>query len=208
LVKLLDDTWVLLPVKSLPWAKRRLSPCLSPAERKSLVLNLLLTAVRAVEPFVRREHITVISRDQQVLSWAAGRGLRPVCQLGRGLNSAIEEAQQVAICNRAAAVLVLLPDLPRVTADDIGKLFPKLEGRRRVVVAPAQRGGTNALALRPPGVVRFAFGANSCERHLSRARAAGAELALLENQAMALDIDTPEDLRAVLATRPDLLIEW
>ena len=63
-----------------------------------------------------------------------------------------------------------------------------------VVLVPDRHGtGTNALVLRPPDVIDFAFGPNSREAHRRAAAAAGA--AYLEvTGPLAIDIDTPADL--------------
>jgi 2-phospho-L-lactate guanylyltransferase (CobY/MobA/RfbA family) len=47
--------------------------------------------------------------------------------------------------------------------------------------------------LTPPDVFPPAFGADSCARHVSRARASGISFALEELESIAIDLDTPED---------------
>jgi 2-phospho-L-lactate/phosphoenolpyruvate guanylyltransferase len=202
---LFEDVWVALPVKSLLWAKHRLSACLSPDERRTLVLALLLTTVESVEPFVPAEQMVVVSPDAQVLSWAEARGLCALPQSCRGLNNAVRQVEHAAIRAGAAALLVLLPDLPLVTPADVQQMLLRLQLSHQVVIAPGQRGGTHALAIRPPGWLRFAFGPGSYERHVARALAAGADLAHYESPGLSLDIDTADDLRLALQARPELV---
>jgi 2-phospho-L-lactate guanylyltransferase len=75
---------------------------------------------------------------------------------------------------------------------------------RNVVIVPDRHGqGTNALLLTPPDVMEPAFGEGSFARHAARARAAGAAVRVADLPSLALDVDTPEDLAALLAGRAD-----
>jgi 2-phospho-L-lactate guanylyltransferase len=63
------------------------------------------------------------------------------------------------------------------------------------VVAPDRRGtGTNALLVRPPGLIPYRFGENSLDKHLEEAEAAGAEAHVYESDTLGLDVDIPADL--------------
>ena len=77
------------------------------------------------------------------------------------------------------------------------------DGRGMVVLVPDRHGaGTNALLLRPPGIIPFAFGRGSRERHVAAARAAGATFEELSGD-LTPDVDTPDDLLlAEVATAP------
>jgi 2-phospho-L-lactate guanylyltransferase len=61
--------------------------------------------------------------------------------------------------------------------------------------------GTNALFVRPPGLLAYAFGAGSFREHLARARAAGAEVRVCRLAGLALDVDQPEDLAVYRAVQ-------
>jgi 2-phospho-L-lactate guanylyltransferase (CobY/MobA/RfbA family) len=62
-------------------------------------------------------------------------------------------------------------------------------------VGLAQDGGTNALALRPADALAPAFGVpNGAAVVVERARALGFEPAVVDDPALALDVDTLEDL--------------
>ena len=67
---------------------------------------------------------------------------------------------------------------------------------RAALIVPDRHGtGTNALVLSPPDAFAPAFGPDSCARHVSRARAAGISFALERIESLAIDLDTPEDMR-------------
>jgi 2-phospho-L-lactate guanylyltransferase len=68
------------------------------------------------------------------------------------------------------------------------------------LIVPDRHGtGTNALLLTPPGALAPSFGPDSCERHAQLARAAGTHAEVVEVPSLALDVDTPEDLAALVA---------
>ena len=94
------------------------------------------------------------------------------------------------------ATLIIHADLPAATPEDIAALVAE---DADVVLACAGDGGTNAMLLRPGISLRFAFGADSCARHLASARAAGLLVAVVARAGLALDLDRPEDVAAYLA---------
>ena len=64
--------------------------------------------------------------------------------------------------------------------------------------------GTNALGLRPPDVIGFAFGPDSRAAHRGRAETAGARYVEVDGP-LAVDLDTPDDLVLVESTAPEQL---
>ena len=61
-------------------------------------------------------------------------------------------------------------------------------------------GGTNAMLLRPPGRFPLAYGRGSGDRHEEAAREAGLAVRRADVPALALDLDTPADVRELLST--------
>jgi 2-phospho-L-lactate guanylyltransferase len=63
-----------------------------------------------------------------------------------------------------------------------------------VVIAPDRhQTGTNALFVRPPGLIDYAFGRDSFQLHRAWAERAGARVRVLKSTAIELDLDVPED---------------
>ena len=78
---------------------------------------------------------------------------------------------------------------------DVEELLANGQYPRQVVVAPDRREeGTNALLVKPPGLIEFAFGVGSFARHLRLAAQAGAHVREYRSPTLALDVDLPEDL--------------
>jgi 2-phospho-L-lactate guanylyltransferase (CobY/MobA/RfbA family) len=93
--------------------------------------------------------------------------------------------------------LVLSSDLPLVTADAVRELLQAAARHESPVAlaAPAVgRGGTNALYLRPPDAIGLHFGDDSLAKFGSEAKTKGVAFVLNQSDAMALDVDEPEDL--------------
>jgi len=86
-------------------------------------------------------------------------------------------------------------DLPLVSPADVNALIECAGDPPVVVAAPdRRRDGTNALLVRPTGLIEYDFGPGSFQRHCERAKEAGARLEIFEHPALALDVDLPEDL--------------
>lgn len=184
-----------IPVKDLAGTKSRLSPVLTPEGRAGLTVYMMknvLSAMRAAGI----EHVCVVSPDRMVLGMAEEAGASPLRQESRGLNPALEEARSWAISEGASALLVLPADLPLLKPPDVEVLLEAAEVEGPVVaIAPDSAGsGTNALLLRPPGVLPFLFGPNSFEAHLHAARERGLEPRVSERPRLAFDLDTAGDL--------------
>jgi 2-phospho-L-lactate guanylyltransferase len=141
--------------------------------------------------------MAVVSRDPAVLACAAALGALPIVEVGDDLNTALAQASATVQALGAEAVLMLPSDLPLLTATDLDALFELGEEEDGVVIAPSHDGGTNALLLRPPQAIAYAFGEASFAHHLALAAAAGLPSHVYQSATLALDVDRPEDLLLV-----------
>ncbi len=104
------------------------------------------------------------------------------------------------LLTRGASTMLLLPaDIPLVTKADIQALLAQHTCPGVSLAAAGSDGGTNALLVSPPDIIAPAFGENSCQRHSTHAREQGLEPAVLNTSGLNLDIDTLEDIHALLA---------
>lgn len=189
------NLWLLIPVKPLCQAKSRLAGHLGPAERAELSRRLLSNVLGAARSAGVLAGILVVSRDKSVLAQVRAVGVCGVPEQGRGLNQALRQARREAVIRGADAVLVLPADLPWVTAQDVCELYQRGWNSPGVVISPSRDGGTNALLLRPPDAIEFAFGPHSFRRHRLLAQAAGFPVQVFDSPTLAMDVDRPEDLR-------------
>src|SRR5262245_1365649 len=112
----------------------------------------------------------------------------------RGLpwNEALAAAMREVVREPVAAVVSA--DLPRVSAEDILALVAATPDRG-LAIARALDGGTNAVSMRPPGVVMTHFGEpQSSAVHAQATAAAGLAARIVDIPGLAFDVDTPADL--------------
>lgn len=188
--------WAVVPVKPLRRGKSRLSSVLSEDERTALNKKLLIHTVETLTQIPELEQVLVVSRDSEALAIARLHGTRTVLEdSGSELNIAIARATAVATTYAASGVLILPADLPNITPEDVKQLISSAATGASVVIAPDhRRTGTNALLVRPPGIISYSFGENSFQKHMAQIEAKGLRVKVLELPCLAQDVDYPEDL--------------
>lgn len=207
------STWAIIPVKPLNRAKSRLADVLSPEQRQQLAESMFRHVLETVRDVPQIIGTLVISRDSKALSIAREYEAKTVQETGTPeLNSALTRATQVVASWGVESLLVLPADLPLVHADDLMDMISLGRGFPAVVIATDQnRDGTNALFMRPPGIMPYAYGPGSYERHMALARAAGVKAKTFFSEQLSLDIDVAGDLAtynqlAKQANQPQLFV--
>jgi 2-phospho-L-lactate guanylyltransferase len=190
----------IVPVKALDDAKRRLAPVLAPVERRLLAIAMFEDVLAALAGTAGLERPLVVSPDREVWRRADALGCRVVEEhepAGGGLNASLTRA--AADAATADGLLVVAADLPLATPAALARVVAAAV-RAPVVVVPSLDGdGSNLLAWRDHATFRPAFGAGSAARHLAEPGAVR-----LDEPDLALDVDTPADLRAAAArVEPD-----
>jgi 2-phospho-L-lactate guanylyltransferase len=190
--------WAIIPVKPLSRAKSRLETVLSPVERQQLAETMFHRVLAAVKDTPQVAGTLVISRDPRALALARDMGAHTVQESGAPeLNNALMRATQVVAGWRGGAVLILPADLPLITPEDLTGMIQIGQDLQSVVIATDQNeDGTNAMLIRPPGLIQYAYGPGSYQRHMEIAREAGAKVKRYQSERLALDIDVPADLDA------------
>lgn len=196
----------LIPMKDLAGAKMRLAGVLDADARATLALAMLDDVLAAVRASGRFETVAVVSADAGVRSHAASLGSETIDEsLGEGgLNAGLQHAV-LALEQRDTDELVILPaDVPLAQPDDIATVADALASGAapRVVLVRAGDHGTNALGLRPPGVIPMRFGRRSADAHRDAAAAASVDAIELELPRLAFDVDGPDDLPRLASGRP------
>jgi len=186
--------WLLVPVKPFQQGKSRLTEVLAANERVALNQAMLARVLARAQAANVLAGILVVSRDRAALAQAEAAGVIIVREQGHDLNGALSQAAQVASAQGAEAVLVLPADLPLLTADDIRQLYLLGQAQKGIVITRSPDGGTNALLMRPPGAIEFAFGPASFARHTQLAQSVGVPVQTYASPTLALDVDWPEDL--------------
>jgi 2-phospho-L-lactate/phosphoenolpyruvate guanylyltransferase len=187
---------VVIPAKPLDTALQRLSGVLQAAERRALQAAMLTDVLLAATTFSDR--VVVVSADEVVAALAHEHGavVAPDANPPQGINAAV--ARGIAVV-QAHAVMVLMGDLPCATVDDLRQVgLAHLEGPGIVCAISRDGTGTNAMLLCPPQVIRTQFGPHSLARHVASAEREGVESMLVTAPGLMLDVDTPDDLAALV----------
>jgi 2-phospho-L-lactate guanylyltransferase len=188
------SVFAVVPVKDLWGTKSRLGPVLNPGARAGLTLYMMGRVVSAISG-AGVEHTCVVSPDRVVLDEARKRGATPLLQESRGLNPALEEGRRWAMERGSSLLLVLPADLPLIDTGDVSGVLENVGETPSVTISPdGAHTGTNALLLRPPDALPFAFGPGSYGAHLRVARERGLNVRVCELPHLAFDLDTAEDL--------------
>lgn len=186
-----------VPMKPVAQAKGRLASVLPPEARQSLARFMLADVLAACRDCSVIQRTVVLTADTSLTALANEHDAELLAEpQPLGLNAAMNTA---AAMSDAQALLYLAGDLPLLKARDISNLTDRCRTGSRVIIVPSADGtGTNALLLSPPDIIEPAFGHGSSERHEMSVRRLGIEPVIVRNHNIGLDIDTPQDLEALL----------
>ena len=191
---------LLLPVKDLRNAKKRLAGVLTPEERFGLAQAMLADTIRTVQSVRGAEKIFVVTNYQPALDVAQENGweiLREDRQISE--SHAVDFASRVCEERGVNGLLRVPLDVPLAQAGDIDELLTMECGIPALVIVPSRDGtGTNAILRTPPALFPSHFGEGSLAKHISEAKRAGARLFIRRNPRLEMDIDDESDLRALL----------
>lgn len=188
--------WAIVPVKPLRRGKSRLSGVLSEDERTMLNYTMLANTLKSLSGVKAVVKTLVISRDPAALTLAREFGALTLQEDSNSeLNQALQRATVMAQIWAAQSVLILPADLPLITAEKVQKLIDLASKPPMIVIAPdRRREGTNALLMNPTGLINYAFGPNSFQKHLEEAQRYRVRYEICEDTSFGLDLDVPEDL--------------
>jgi 2-phospho-L-lactate guanylyltransferase len=196
----------IIPVKRFAGAKQRLLAVLDRPQRATLVKAMLadvLGATTRAEEVDRVIVVTAEGRAERLALAHAQRVKMPIEVFQEQGDKGHSEAATLGIVRakaHGARCVALLPgDCPLLDAAELDAALERINPGRVAVVPDRHGTGTNALLMSPPDAIAPAFGPGSCERHAGRAERAGLEGAVEPVASLALDVDTPDDLEAMVA---------
>ena len=190
--------WAIVPIKALESAKRRLADVLGPEERRALMLAMARDVLTALCRCRALSGVLIVSRTAEADALAQAFGTErfaesPDADLSSALRQAAEHLRDHL---GATGVMVVPADVPLIDADEIDRI---LAGHDAVTVIPDDEElGTNGLVCTPPTRIPFTFDGRSFRPHVEAAVAAGTTARVVRSPRFALDIDTLDDLRALL----------
>ncbi|MHB1989106.1 MAG: 2-phospho-L-lactate guanylyltransferase [Acidimicrobiales bacterium] len=177
---------LLVPVKAFHDAKLRLAGVLAPADRSALARELAARVIRAAGELP----VSVVCDDHDVAAFAESLGAAVIWTPGLGLSGAVSTGVEHLGKLGVKVVVVSHADLPGAKGfDHIGD-----EDGAVTIVADRSFDGTNVIAVPTGAGFGFAYGAGSFKRHCAEARRLGLLVRVVEDQALAADVDLPADL--------------
>jgi len=195
--------WAAVPVKEFAGAKQRLAPLLTPGQRQALAAAMVedVLAVLADAPLAG---VMVNTVDPLATELARRFGARVVTDNARdGHTGAVAAMARILAAEGREAMLTVPGDIPRVTASEIAAVIAARRLAPSLTIVPAHdERGSNAVLCSPPLVMPLHFGDDSFLPHLAAARAVGIEPTILRLPGIALDIDQPLDMQALLRAEP------
>jgi len=194
-----SGTVAILPVKRFDAAKQRLSEGVAPAGRRELAAAMVSDVLGALRDAGGLDALVVVSGEPAVLEAAQDAGAETVRDdRDDGQSAAVLRGLAHPRARGADRALLVPGDCPALDPADIERLLAGAAPAPSVAVVPDRHEtGTNALLLAPPDVIVPAFGPGSMARHTEAAHGAGATVHVERLASLALDVDTPDDLRAL-----------
>ena len=191
---------LLLPVKDLNNAKKRLIGVLTPEERFAMAGAMLADTIRAVRGARRAEKIFVVTNYEPVMQLAKENHWEILAEEKQISESHSVDAASRICEQRGVTALLRLPlDVPLVQASDIDDLLAVECEDRALVIVPSRDGtGTNAILRTPPTLFPSHFGRGSFAKHVGEADRIGARVIFRRSTRLEMDVDDETDLRALL----------
>ncbi len=177
----------LVPLKTAPMRKSRLSGVLTPQERVALTAAMLEHVLDRLRACPRIGVVRVLSPDPLT-------GVATIRDQGGGLNVEIGRAQ-AAIGH--IPLIVIHADLPLLRESDVEAVLSAAEASGQAIAPDRSFTGTNAVALADGAPVAWSFGPASFDLHRTCLRSGHA---VVRRRGLAADCDTPGDLSELLAS--------
>lgn len=202
---MMADIWAAVPVKEFAGAKQRLASLLTPDQRQALAAAMLEDVLAALvdSPLAG---IIVNTVDPIASELARRYGARVVTGGARdGHTGAVMAMARILGGEGREGMLTAPGDIPRVTSAEIAAIIEARRPAPSVTIVPAHdERGSNAVLCSPPTVMQLRFGDDSFLPHLASARTLGIEPTIVKLPGIGLDIDQPQDLRALMQATPPM----
>lgn len=201
------DLAVVVPVRSFDMGKSRLAETLDPTQRERLaraMAEVVVTPRGDAQWFV-------VCDDDRIADWALARGATPVRVSATGLNASLTEALPTIVRSQVSHVAVSHADLP--LAGDLVEIVTSAihDSPESIILVPDRHNdGTNVVVVprRHLAGWTFSYGSGSFSSHRSHAESMGAELVVIHDSRLAVDVDTFDDLTLVTDFLATHLPDW
>ncbi len=193
-------TAAILPVKRFTEAKQRLGASVAEALRVELTQAMVGDVLAALHETPSIERTIVVTCEPAIAEPARELGALLVADSAEsGQSAAVTLGVQRALTEGMERALCIPGDCPALDPSELERLLAGGDDYGpSVTIVPDRHGtGTNGLLLTPADAIAPSFGADSFERHLALARAAGVAYRVERPGSLLLDVDTGSDLAAL-----------
>jgi 2-phospho-L-lactate/phosphoenolpyruvate guanylyltransferase len=192
--------WAVVPSKQFGAAKKRLAALLSEAERVALAEVMLRDVLAALQGSGVVDGIVVVSKEPAAQRLANEYAAHYVQETESDLSLAVAQGGAFASAHGALTMLMVPGDVPLLCASEIQVLVAQHRPGRTLTLVPDREGtGTNGLVVSPIDLIKFSYGVNSFNLHREAGNATNAQVVSVALEGLSLDIDTPEDVRTLMA---------
>ena len=195
---------ILVPVKNLSSAKQRLASLLDQPSRTRLAQAMLHDVLATLQGWRERPQVALVTSDPYAMGLAQECGFEVIPDPDNpGETGAIEMATRVCIERGVDSTLVIPADIPLVQAWELEEIMKHAPAEGSVLVPASDGRGTNAAFRRPANLFPLRFGNDSFKPHHAAAQATGKPCVVLNLPGIAVDVDSPSDLRQLLSCPGD-----
>jgi len=193
--------WLVIPVKQFEKAKSRLRSVLTEVEREALFEAMYRDVLDVACKARGFDRVTVVTSDARAAREARAVGATVIpdrCCAGH--RAALTQAAAELFQHGVRSLVTIPADVPAVTRAEIEEIGAVHRRKYDLVLVPSRdRLGTNGVAVSPPNGIRFRFGNDSLVAHIAETRERGVAATILDLPGLGLDVDTPDDLRLLIA---------
>ena len=190
--------WAVVPFKGAANAKRRIAAHLSVEERRLFVLAMLDDVLGALTQAAALDGVCLVSRAPEAVDIAKRHAVSLYPDQASDLSAAVVEAGEHLVAEHRACGTFFVPgDLPLITAAEVDMA---IDGHTHVTLIPDRYDiGTNGALSSPPNAFEYLFDGKSFNPHRRSAQKAGYEARVVRLPGFGLDIDTIDELHALIA---------
>ena len=191
---------ILIPVKNLSAAKQRLASVLDQPSRTELAQAMLYDVLSTLHAWQNHREVALVTSDPYATELARLYEFEIIPDPDNaGETGAIEMATQICEARGIDSTLVIPADIPLIQTWELDEILKHAPDEGTVLVAAADRRGTNAAFRRPANLFPLRFGNDSFKPHHAAAQATNKPCVVLHLPGIAVDVDNPSDLHTLLA---------
>jgi 2-phospho-L-lactate guanylyltransferase len=191
---------ILVPIKNTASAKQRLASVLDQAARTQLAQAMLTDVLTALHEWKNRPKVGIVTSDPYAMKLAAEYRFDVIPDPDNpGETGANEMATRVCMERGEDSTLVIPADIPLIESWELEEIYKHAPAEGSVLVPAGDGRGTNAAFRRPANLFALRFGNDSFKPHHAAAQATGKPCVVLNLPGIAVDVDSPPDLRQLLS---------